>query len=347
MRASTLFGLTIAILIGMAVVFGVKSSGLFDREPPKTVTPDRPKILVANKNMYENFAMTANDVIVRPVEDSEMDHYIRNKHKYMPPNPMAADHRELARNVVAGEPLLREHFKDHVLPPSFDGALRPGMRAVHLNIPKDRGAALIRRGDTVDVHLTTTICVDPECRQSRTMSAPIATGLKVIFKRDSLWQKLEAVDDVKPTPFTLEANPYRAALIDFAKTRGQITLIPSGPNANDGKTRLMPEMDKEEEQKIVRFSQDRMPITDRDLEEIFKLNPIVRPRQVGVELWYNIQQKKYMPAGEVIDPTPPSQPGQHGSGYGYRFNLPNTAPGAGPGWVSCDTCPGGKKYVGN
>src|SRR5262245_46736926 len=116
MRASTLFGLTIAILIGLAVVFGVKSAGLFDKTPPKVVDPERPKSLVAVTNLYEGHATMASDVMVRQVEPGEMDLYHKNKHKYMPAYPMAANFRVLARNVTAGEPLLREHFQDHVIP---------------------------------------------------------------------------------------------------------------------------------------------------------------------------------------------------------------------------------------
>jgi len=58
MRASTLFGMTIAILIGMAVVFGVKSAGLFDRKLPPPVNPDRPKILVPFGNLFRDNAVT-------------------------------------------------------------------------------------------------------------------------------------------------------------------------------------------------------------------------------------------------------------------------------------------------
>jgi len=41
--------------------------------------------------------------VVRYVEDSEMDMYLRNKHKYMPPIPQAAVLRVLARDVAANE----------------------------------------------------------------------------------------------------------------------------------------------------------------------------------------------------------------------------------------------------
>ena len=118
MRASTLFGMTIAILIGMAVVFGVKSAGLFDRKLPEKVNNDLPKILVSFDNLFEGLVTTTNSVMIRTVDPSELDHYIKNRHKYMPAMIQAANNRILARNVVANEPLLKEHFQDHVMPAS-------------------------------------------------------------------------------------------------------------------------------------------------------------------------------------------------------------------------------------
>src|SRR4051794_29432151 len=102
MRASTLFGLTIAILIGMAVVFGVKSAGLFDKKLPAPVNNDRPRILASGTNLFEgNTVSRLDEIVVRPVEDSEMDHFLKNKHKYMPAIPQAAILRVLNRNVEA------------------------------------------------------------------------------------------------------------------------------------------------------------------------------------------------------------------------------------------------------
>lgn len=275
MRASTLFGLTIAILIGMAVVFGVKSAGFFDRKQTPAPPPDRPRILVAAKNLYEGIHASPADVTVRAVEDHEMDQYIKNKHKYMPVVPAAVDLREIARNIPANEPLLKEHFKDLGLPDPYSMVLEPMHRAVNLQLPKDRaGAGLIRKNDTVDVYLTTTVCADQSCRHPMTLTAPIALGLKVVFKRDSLFNQM------KPNPeglfsLVLQARPYRAALIEFAKNKGMITVVPTGPD-NKKKAFVFVNEGKEEERRDIEQLQGK-PISDIDLEEIFRLQPI--PRQ--------------------------------------------------------------------
>src|SRR5262245_5201397 len=138
MRASTLFGLTIAILIGMAVVFGVKSAGLFNTKPPEKIVEERPKILVAKTNLFQDMTVTRPDeIMVRAVEPSEMDNYLKNKHKYMPPLPEAAYWRILSRNVPANEPLLKDSFQDLIIPGSFGEQLQPNMKAVNLQMRRE------------------------------------------------------------------------------------------------------------------------------------------------------------------------------------------------------------------
>lgn len=337
MRASTLFGLTIAILIGMAVVFGVKSAGLFS-EKPRVVNPDLPKVLVFRSSAFEGLTAMSNDVIVRAVDPSELDRYMKNRDKYMPANPEAANFRVLARNVYANEPLLKEHFKDLGLPESFIGMLAPGMRAVNLQLARERSAGgVIRKGDYVDVLLTTTICSDPLCQYPSSASAPLALGLKVIMKRDSLFQRMEPLDD-KPISFTLEANPYRAALIEFAKSKGTITLVPTGPNNNKkpigGATT---NEGKDEERRIIRFMENNA-ITEKDLEEVFKLTPM-SPMALA-------QTTEHMVGHRFVGRTVHSPAGMPGP-QNYRFMMPDGSAGGGARYVPCATCAGGKKLVGS
>lgn len=323
MRASTLFGLTIAILIGMAVVFGVKSAGFFDRKAPPPAPPDRPRILVAAKNMYEGNHAVESDVTIRAVEDHEMDQYIKNRHKYMPTVTQAAHLREIARNIAANEPLLKEHFKDIGLPPSYYETLEPMHRAINLQLPKERaGGGIIRKNDMVDVYLTTTVCADPSCRHPMTLTAPIALGLKVIFKRDSIYQIMRPVAD-GPVALSLQARPYRAALIEFAKNKGMITVVPTGPD-NKKKAFVFVNEGKDEERRDIEQLQGR-PISDHDLEEIFRLQPIPRaptspaPEFTKVEIIGGVHQRGV----KIFGP-------QHGSGL-------QSGPGGGPQFVA----PGG------
>jgi Flp pilus assembly protein CpaB len=363
MRASTLFGLTIAILIGMAVVFGVKSAGLFDKKVPEKVVQDRPKVLVPRYNLFEGLTVSrVDEVMVRNVEDHEMDQFIRNRHKYMTPMPEAAIFRVLARNVGSNEPLLKDYFQDIALPDSLSVLLGPGMKAVNLEMRRDRaGGGVLRKNDMVDVFLNTTIT--DHYGNSTTASALIAPDLRVVVKRNSIWNMLARDDENKPIPFTLEANAYRAALIEFAKGKGELILVPTGPNSSKKKVGVMAlgDLDKEEEQRILAVNQGKS-ITDRDLEEIFKLTPPppVAASKAGpptmIERWSGVVPRgghfwpshEYSGAGPMQQPMGPVNPNSwvHSDGKGssgYRFGSHVAA--AQKGWVPCSTCQGGKKWV--
>ncbi len=347
MRASTLFGMTIAILIGMAVVFGVKSAGLFDRTLPVKVNNELPKILVAGDNLYEGHATTTSSVMIRAVDPSELDNYIKNRHKFMPAMLQAANNRVLARNVLANEPLLKEHFQDHAIPGSFGELLEPNMRAVNVRIPREHaGGGIIRKNDLVDVYLTTAICADPACSNPISASAPLALGLKVIVKRDNIFTVMARDDETKPMSFTLQANAYRAALIEFAKNRGYLTLVPTGPPKT--KKGMQYENDgKDEELRVINIVERGHPITDKDIEEIFKLTAINRPGGgfIQTERWHGI-----FPHGGHTFPTgspysgpnmPNFQTPDGRTSYGYRF----LNPAGGLTTEPCPTCPGGKRVV--
>ena len=344
MRASTLFGLTIAILIGLGVVFGVKSMGFFDRKAPVAEVQRMPLILVAGINMMEGITYSPNQVIIRPVSVDELTEYNRNKHKFMPPVPEAINFRVLARYVTANEPLLKEHFQDFKMPEAFKDLLGPNMRALNLELPKASAAGgVIRKDDRVDVFLTTRICGDPACSTPQTATAALAFGVRVAMKRNSYWTTLAPVND-GPVAFTLEVNPYRAALIEFAKSKGQLTLFPTGPSrglkdhADIGDT-------KEEELRVQQISRG-VPITNMDLEDIFKLSPMTRlGAGMEIERWGSVDKRKSAafpapgPFGiGAVGPLPNVPNMQHPNGrgaMGYQFSAPDTA--------GCQTAPAARK----
>jgi len=76
----------------------------------------------------------------------------------------------------------------------------------------------------VDVHLTTQIHLGD--RSPVTQTASLARNVRVIAKRNILWNVLQSLPDDKPVNFTLEINPYRAALLEFAKDKGTLSLVP-------------------------------------------------------------------------------------------------------------------------
>src|SRR5262249_61912271 len=100
-------------------------------------------------------------------------------------------------------------------PEPLSQRLLPSMRAVNLSLTKEHsGGGLIQVGEWVDVVLTSSVESDGA---ASTRTATIAHNVRVIAKRNVLWPVFAPLTDDKPVHFTVEANPYRAALIEFAK----------------------------------------------------------------------------------------------------------------------------------
>jgi Flp pilus assembly protein CpaB len=227
MRASTLFALTAAVLLGLGSAVAVKYAGLFNR-PPEPTPPPKVEIpvLVAARNLFAGDLIDASYVTVRNLRADELKDYEKNKDQYLPSLPAAAALRVAAKNIEADRPLRRDLLQDLSKPESLSTRLLPQMRAVNLSVQKDHSAGgLIQVGEWVDVLFTSTIeGVEPSSATTRT--ACIAHRLRVITKRNGLWNVFAPLPEDKPVTFTLEANPYRVALIEYCKSKGNLSLSP-------------------------------------------------------------------------------------------------------------------------
>jgi Flp pilus assembly protein CpaB len=225
LRASTLFALTAAVLLGLGVAIAAKMSGVFNRpraEPPR---PPEIMVLTATHNLFENFVIQASDVKVRALRPEETAHYEQHKDQYLSPVVQAAVMRVARSNIEADRPILKGDLQVMGLAEPLKDRLVPGTRAVNVAINKDNAVGgLIQAGDWVDVHLTTQISMSDKAPITQTAS--LARNVRVIAKRNILWSVLQALPDDKPVNFTLEVNPYRAALVEFAKDKGTLSLVP-------------------------------------------------------------------------------------------------------------------------
>jgi len=287
MRASTLLGLAIALFLGVAAVVGIRMSGILDRTtPPEKVEPPF-LVLVAKQNMFPDIMATTQDVGVRPATAAEIVE-LRSRNltdKLMPPYPAAANLRIAARSIGVDEILFKDHFQEQAIPEGLSARVDKGMRVVNLVLPPDRASGgLLRVGEYVDVLLTTSICADPKCTVSRTATAPLAQNLKVVLKRNIFFTVLQGVPENKPVSFHLQASPYKAGLIEFAKTKGLLSLIPS---AAGGPVKLSPAQAKVEEARSAAFLSGEATINDQDLERIFNLRPLQAPEPPLMVEHYN------------------------------------------------------------
>lgn len=339
MRASTLFGLAGALFLFLIVFVGARYSGFFDSPVEKKEGPIQ--VLVAKANLFEGTTTTSNDVMVRPLSGDELDYYNRNKDKFMPATPAAAHMRILARSVPANEPLLKEYFQDQNVPDPVSQRLAPGMRAVNVVVPKERaGGGMLRLGERVDVLLTSKISAGDSAATSGT--APIARNLKVVVKRDNLWTVMAPIPVDRPVTFTLEANPYRAALIEFAKHRGLLTLVPSataGAPRTASKSFSDPDSKeyRDEDERVRGINSGELTVGDGDLERIYNLKPLALRQPplridrftgvsyIGTTVFYDdggvSHGHKNTAKGGVMPPTPSMLP-IDGRSIGYQFERP-------------------------
>ncbi len=284
MRASTVFILALCLLIALAAAAGAKYAGLFEKKapPPPAAAAAPPKVLVAKINLFKDVTVTADQVYVRelrPEEQSELEGRFGKSwaEKLMRPLATAAHLRVPRQNILADTLLFASQFADQALPDSLSETLEPNTRAVNVAVMKDKaGGGALRIGEYVDVFLTTRVAYD---NKESLRTACIARSCKVVMKRNNPWTMMAADPDDKPVHFTLQANVYRAALIDYAQVHGQVSLlpVPIPPKGNGSYSDPTSKEYATEDRRIEEMNRGERLIGDEDLVRIFQIPPTTPP----------------------------------------------------------------------
>jgi len=365
MRASTMFALTLALLTGLGAVVAARYAGWLGKVEPPAPKKEEVQILVAARNLFPGDVIDSAWVKTRALKPEEKKDYDERKQEFLPATPAAAALRVASKAIEADAPILRKDLKEMVKPEPLHQRLLPNMRAVNVSIPKDQSAGgLIQVGEWVDVYLTSAVSVNG---QETTRTAPVAQSLRVIAKRNALWQIFAGLPEKKPVDFTLEANPYRAGLIEFSKTKGTLSLVPLSAAEQrvleDRRTKLLAQIrpvqknkpadakvlpvsfakpgsgeSSGEENRVDAFNRGEYTISHQDLVRIFDLTTPPPPRSnVVIEQFHgqNLTRISHFDAdGEFIrseDPrmlrTTGRMAGRKGSAAPAEFNF--AVPGAG------------------
>jgi Flp pilus assembly protein CpaB len=279
MRASTLFILVFALLVGVGTVFSVNYFGLLNgKNGNGQKKDDLPYVLIAQKNLFKGVTATTEHVRVRQLTQEERValNWDLIKSKALPPMVEAAHSRVLKANVPANTPLMQDHFEDLRIPEPMGGRVAADHVVVYVHLPKNQaGGGIIQIDERVDVFLTTTICYTPDCRVREEMTAPIALNLRVVGKRDNLFSVMAPVDNM--VSLHLEANHYRAAIIEYAKRNGVITLVPTAHRSNMG---MVMTDSKEEANNAILVKTGAMRIGKETLMKIFGVKERVAQQPV-------------------------------------------------------------------
>jgi Flp pilus assembly protein CpaB len=347
MKATTLFTLTIALVLGLGAAATAKYFGFFEPKAQAAVEkpPEKPPVLllVAGTNLFKGHALSAADVKVRPARGEELADYNTNAKDYLPPVVNAANFRIMAEHLEADRPIKVKHLDPQEFE-SLEKRMSPYMRAVNLDVPKVRcaGGSLLR-DDRVDVFLTTLVATGPANTgpdgHPHLRMACIARDCRVVMKRNQLLTALQANPEV--VPYTLEVNPYRAALITYAEHKGLITLVPRARNKAEmpvtpvGKpsfSDLESDEYKDEDTRVEKVERLTYTVGDKDLSRLFQLPelqakvPPPPPTRVAIIKGVNPDgEKSFNPDGKPVAGTAGSSSAVTG-GVG-RGAMPTT-PGA-------------------
>jgi Flp pilus assembly protein CpaB len=337
-------------------------SGVFNRAPEPVAKKPDVQVLVAAKNLFAGDTIEPSGVRVRPLKAEEMEHYLRHKDDYLPPVQAAAFLRIAKQDIFAEQPILKQQLEEMAKPSALNSRLMANMRAVNLSIPRDNAAGgLIQVGDWVDVFLTSTI-QDTRGR-STTRTAVIAPHARVVAKRNSLWP-IFAPLPAGPVQFTLEMNPYRAALVEYGKAKGQLMLTPlpgseqktleqarsavlKGNNPDNILFAKDGDEARDEQVRVAAYNRGELVVDERDMVRIFGLatgEPRKLPEQkVVIE---QLGGLNHYPAASFDKDSGkrdyPTKPGQSGAGAsanataaasaespavlapGFQFHVPGT-----------------------
>jgi len=295
-RASTLFALSIALLVGLGAAVAVKVSGVLNPPAPPVAPPlpPPPPILVAARNLNVGDAVGVTDARVRPLAPTETYDYQKNRANYLPPVPEAAQFRFIRKNIEADQPLTQDMFEPIGKPEPLHTRLLPLTRAIDVQLERENSAAgLIQVGDWVDVYLTSEVGrTDEPAVSPRT--ALLARAVMVVAKRGTLYQTYAPLPP-GPIQFTLAANPYRAALIDYARNKGVLSLMPLSLIEKKRLDALKIEVEQEPEKvvelalpagseeakaelgRVLAYNLGQSVTGDEDLIRVFNLKPLTPP----------------------------------------------------------------------
>ncbi|HVS38944.1 MAG TPA: hypothetical protein VMS17_25525, partial [Gemmataceae bacterium] len=146
MKASTLFTLALALLVGLGLVVGVKYSGILNppekkADPPPPAPPPTPLVVAASRNLYAGDSISPTDVRLRPLTVEDAPAYEKNKAEFLPPVAESAFYRTVHKNITAGQAITLDLLEPMGKPEPLHDRLLPLTRAVDLQVTVENSAA--------------------------------------------------------------------------------------------------------------------------------------------------------------------------------------------------------------
>jgi Flp pilus assembly protein CpaB len=264
------FAIALAIVAGLIFAWLFKIVLLTPRVNPRPVD-DSVEVTVAATNVYDQMEIRGNNVKKVRVSPRQRDLWLKSGKKLLIGNQPIGRVAKVA--VMAEDPFYEEDMYPFRYPESIDKLLRPGWRPVILTLPaKD---AMVQVGDYVDVYATLS---NDALGPGGNGTAEIAKGAKVIARFGTTRPGAQPRDANAPREYTLEVTPYRAALIQLAKTSGATFSFANAPETVEGDKTVPPPSND--------INDPREQVADRvngaDLAALFGIGP---PGPAGPAPW--------------------------------------------------------------
>lgn len=234
------------LILGLAIAAGVGAIALVRSELSKArnasdpaprvvevVEPDKTQVLVAATDLGRGRAIGADDVVWREWPSDLLSESFITRDA----DPEAIQKMRgflVKANLVEGEPVLQGKLINIKRPGVVSAMVRPGMRAVAIEISPEQGAGgFVLPGDFVDVILTRDVQVEVRSvngsYRDRTMliTNTLLRSVKVLAIDFTFDAGDEASLSTKRTA-TLEVTPDMAELLALAERAGRVTLALRG-----------------------------------------------------------------------------------------------------------------------
>lgn len=311
LTANSLFALTLAIVAGLIFAWIFKVVVL-DARPRPTVAASTVKLTVAAVNILDKSQIQANQVKTITLTEAEYNTRVREARLRVNGTDLLVGNQPINRTTLqpirAEEPIFENQLEPLRYPEPVSSRLRPGKRAVILEIPST--AAMVQVDDHVDVLCTLS--------NDYFGSGPDGTRTAVVVKNARVIARFNTTQTAgRPPPqsatrtYTLEVNPYRYGLIELAKSFGARFALSVSERLSD-------------EGSILRASTAETTdpesdlVTRKDLDRLFGLERPEPEKRWVIErysgtkqadpLIYNYSVPPLVPEKPAPRPVPPASP---------------------------------------
>lgn len=334
--ASTVFGITLAVIAGLIAAWVVKKVVLDPKQKVVAAPPETVKVTVAAENLTDKMYIQAKHLKKVTMSKADYDRWLAKAKERQ--TDLLKGNQPLGRvtkvPLRAEEPIFEADLDPNTYPPSVGELIGPGKRGVIVEVPWKN--TMLQVGDHVDV-MCTLSNDSPLFGKGKTATARIAEDAKVVARFNST-RKGQLPAPGKLRTFTLEVTPRRYAMIELAKAlKANFSLSvrdKAAEASGDASPSPPPPDDMEQRADLV---------TSKDIALLFGITDALPDRVFEIERYVGVKQQQSLryqfpdqPGGQPQgQPAPAPAPGKQSPPPAGRVSR-NDSPGGGGATINAD-----------